>query len=128
MADMNTVRNNERWIGEIDCCVYNPRGRGGHRPRPPSAVPPQVLQISWGCPGIVMSKDFEQRQVSVKDNREECGLLLDMTGDSSTLTYFTEGKPKHHVNGLAGDYVWVVSVFGKSTDMNSFICRAKKYF
>ena len=129
MADLNTVSKNERWIvREIECCVYNPRGRGGHRPRPPSALPPQVLHISWERCGIVMSKDFEQRQVSVRDNRKECGLLLVMTGDSGTLTYFAEGKPKHHVNGLAGDYVWVVSVCGKSTDMNNFICRAKKYF
>ncbi len=62
--------------------------------------------MSWEQPGLVMSTDFDTKKVSIKNNNtEECGLLLDMPGDSDTLTYFTDRKLKHYVNGLAGDYV-----------------------
>ncbi len=129
MTDLNTVRENERWIGKIDCCVYNPRGRGGQRVKILSNLSPQILQMLWEHPGIVMSNNFDTNQVSVKSSTiEECGFLLNMTGNSGTLTYFKERKPKHHMNGLEDNCVWVVNVHGKSTNTKNFIYKTRKYF
>lgn len=124
---LNTMRN-ERWMGDVDCCFYNPRGRIPGR----SDFKPHVIQISWDQEDenetMRTTHEFEHPMISVgEDGIEKCGLELDLTEDDGVLTYFTEGMPRHSINGLRGDYTWFVAVHGKTSSVAKFICRAKTY-
>ena len=73
-----------------------------------------------------MSTVFNTKQETVKNNNTEaCGLLLDIMGYGVTLTYFTEKKPKHHVNCLGGDAGWVVNAHGKITNTKHLIFKTR---
>ena len=125
--DLNTMRN-KRWLGGVDCCFYNPGGRVPGR----SDFKPHVMQTSWDKQDknetIRTTQEFEQAMVSVKeDGTKECGLELDLTREDGTLTYFTEGTPRHSISGLRGDYTWFVAVHGKTSNVGNFICRAKTF-
>jgi len=134
MTRMNRMRC-DSWIGNIDCCVFNPRGKIGS----PSlntaglnneALWPYVHKAYWYSPTDTRytNKQFTNEWITGVDSRgqEHIELLLDL--DTGTLSYCKNGlKEKTIGEGLQGLYVWVIGIFGKTIARRQFKFQCKTY-
>mmetsp|Transcript_8345 Transcript_8345/g.18063 ORF Transcript_8345/g.18063 Transcript_8345/m.18063 type:complete len:363 (-) Transcript_8345:3207-4295(-) len=134
MRWMNSHRDNQTWIGTVDCCLFDPRGKVDFMSGDPTPFA-TVNEYYWAEPERYPYQRANERLLSrgYTDGREkgteEAGLYLDL--EAGTLSYYRSGMFVMDIaSGLEGDYVWVVYANMPYADIKDpmYIAGSCKFF
>ena len=112
--------------GNVDCCLFNPRGIWTDIPTPPNGP----IMPGTTCNAFISKNKWDGNSLTYKKNLRvayntatldyEAGLLLD--SDRGTLDYYHKGMfITTLANDLAGGYVWVMQFECKKSNRHTKI-------